>query len=164
MWNPFRGNSVSVQSEPTTLVHKPASKTFTWTLWAFVAAFAVIVAMLVWQLEVMNPVRWCAMANSTSDNSNACVTLLLENLKVHGNAVYGLLGILSIIVISIVVVALKVKVNVSASKTGLDLGVTQNADGTASAVAKTDEQIVSATTAPAEPAPPLSDLESEQAG
>lgn len=85
-------------------------RNFRWTIAAFVAAGALIAALVVWQLWELTPTRWCALADNTSQDGNACLTALLRVLDLKDHALIGLMAILGITVVSVVVVALKVSV------------------------------------------------------
>lgn len=81
-----------------------------WFVYAFVAAGALMTAMLGWQLFETTPARWCGIAKAgTPELANACVAVLLRLLDIKNDVVVGLLAITGLSVLSLAAVALGVR-------------------------------------------------------
>ena len=97
---------------------------FRWTIFAFLAAAALVSAMVVWQLYETTPARWCAVAMvSSTESATGCYSLLLRLLDIKDHAVMGLLGILGLVVLSLTVIALGVDIKAAGpGGTSIDIG------------------------------------------
>lgn len=101
-----------------------------WTIIAFMVAAVLVAGLVSWQLYETSPARWCAIAENTTNTTDACKEILLALIGMKDNALIGLMTILGITVVSLTAIALGLKitaagpgntsVNIGADKTTVD--------------------------------------------
>lgn len=84
-----------------------------WTVAVFLASCLFITALIVWQFAGLTPTEWCFIAKEGQPRDpTACLDVLKSLISVKDHIVIGLIGTLSIIIVSLAVVVLKVFVRV----------------------------------------------------
>lgn len=102
---------------PTTPVDptkQVSARPITWNIWALAGVLPLLFGLLIWQLNVLNPERYCAIVKDHGDpQGKFCFDLLTQGLSIRGMVIYLLVGTIAGFVTIVLIAAVKAAVNLA---------------------------------------------------
>lgn len=98
-----------------------AARSISWTVYALIVAVPGVAAILIWQLQKLEPAKWCGAAigtakltDSSLDAAKACFSLMAIMLEIYKRNTLALIAVLGLSIVILVVSTLRMRVAVNA--------------------------------------------------
>lgn len=96
-------------------------RSMSWTVYALIVAVPGVAGILIWQLQKLEPSKWCGAAigtakitDSSLDAAKACFSLMAIMLDIYKRNTLALIAVLGLSIVILVVSTLRMRVAVSA--------------------------------------------------